>query len=1092
MASLQLTLLGGFQARIGSGPALPLRTRKAQALLAYLALSAGRAHPRDKLATLLWGNSPEGQARNSLRQALFALRRALPAGGVRVEGDAVAVDPATVEVDVAAFERGVAEGTSAALEAAVPLYQGDLLAGLSVEGAAGFEEWLLGERERLRELALEGLAKLLAHQRSAARTEPAIQTGLKLSSLDPLQEPVHRTLMRLYAQTGRRGAALRQYQQCVGALQRELGVEPEAETKQLYQEIIRRRDEAPSSRTALGKAGQELTRRAPLGSRPEAVTTETSLIGRDVELATLRNALAEAGGGRGRAVAVLGEAGVGKTRLLVEVATEARQGGSHVLFGRAYESAQILPFGPWVDAFRTGGLITEEVMVSGLNPVWRAELARLFPELAGPGLPAPSDDYLRLFESVAYLVAHVAATQPLALMLEDLHWADEMSLRLLSFLGRRVKAWPVLVVATAREEELADADTLRRVLGELRGEGHFGELLLSPLSRADTSRLVRCLTVAGSDAGTVAWLEEQAWAASEGNPFVVVETVRALREGLTLQEPATLSLPQRVRDVIAGRVARLSEGSRQLLSVAAVIGREFDFALLQRASRVPDRDAAEGVEELVRRRMLHGVDEAFDFTHDRIREVVYGGLLPPRRKLLHGDVAVALDALTAGALDPPAGALGRHYRHAEVWDKAVFHLREAGLKALARSSNREAVAYFEQALAALSHLPETRETLEQAVDLRFDLRTSLFPLGEVRSILGHLREAERLARRLDDQRRIGRVSVYMSHLLHATGRPNEAREFGQRARVIAEALGDLAIKVGATFYIGASCYFMGDYGTGHDFLQETVQSLEGDLGRERYGLVGLPAVMARTYLTWIHAERGEFEAALVQGRDGVRLAEAVDHPYSLIIACWGLLYLHAGRQELGEVDQLSKRALALARQWDIPLPSAITTGIVGHAYALAGRIADGLGLLEESVRLHELSGLVYYHSLIVAYLAEAYLLADRPDDALVFGEQALGLARKRGERGFEAWCLRTLGEIAAHADPPHVERAQGRYREALALATELRMRPLAAHCHLGLGTLYRRTGIRAKAEEHLNSASTMYREMNMGFRLAQAEAAMTE
>ena len=210
--------------------------------------------------------------------------------------------------------------------------------------------------------------------------------------------------------------------------------------------------------------------------------------------------------------------------------------------------------------------------------------------------------------------------------------------------------------------------------------------------------------------------------------------------------------------------------------MAAVIGREFDFALLQRASGLTEREAAEGVEELVRRRMLHGVDEGFDFTHDRIREVVYGGLLPPRRKLLHGDVAVALEALTAGALDPPAGALGMHYRHAEVWDKAVFYLREAGVKASARSSNREAVAYFEQALAALSHLPETRETLEHAIDLRFDLRTSLFPLGEVRGVL----DASAGGRTPDpDAQRPATdrpLSVYMSHILHATGRPNEARD----------------------------------------------------------------------------------------------------------------------------------------------------------------------------------------------------------------------------------------------------------------------------------------------------------------------------
>jgi len=786
-------------------------------LLAYLALPPGRAHPRDKLVTLLWGDSPEGPARNSLRQALFALRRALPPDAVRGESDTIALDPSAVEVDVAAFERGVADGTPAALAAAVPLYRGDLLAGLSVEGTGDFEEWLLGERERLRELALEGLARLLAHQRAAGATEAAVQTGLALVGLDPLQEPAHRALMRLSAEAGRRGAALRQYQQCVGVLRRELGVEPEAETKQLYQELLRQRPGRAASSDRLAPA--------PRAPDREVSAPETPLIGRDVELAMLRNALAEAGSGHGRAVAVLGEAGVGKSRLLVEAATEARQAGSHVLIGRAYESAQILPFG---------------------------------------------------------------------------------------------------------------------------------------------------------------------------------------------------------------------------------------------------------------------------FTHDRIREVVYGGLLPPRRKLLHGDVAVALEALTAGALDPPAGALGLHYRHAEVWDKAVSYLRQAGLKALARSSNREAVAYFEQALTALSHLPETRETLEQAVDLRFDLRTSLFPLGQVLRVLDYLQEADRLAQRLDDPRRSDRLSVYMSHILHVMGRPNAAREFGEKARAIAEPLGDLSIKVGATFYIGASCYFAGDYGSGLAFLRETVQSLEGDLGRERYGLVGLPAVMARTYLTWIHAERGEFEAALAHGRDGVRLAEAVDHPYSLIIACWGLLYLHAGRQELDHVHQLSERALALARKWDPPLPSAITTGIVGHAYAVAGRTADGLALLEASVRLHESSGLVYYHSLIVAYLAEAYLLAGRPDDARVSGEQALGLARERGERGFEAWALRTLGEIAAQSDPPDVERARRRYGEALALATELGMRPLAAHCHLGLGRLARRIGQHQQAQEHLRTATTMYREMAMPFWLERADTALRQ
>jgi len=1085
MKRLRITLLGGIsvQRAAGVGIALP---GKAQALVGYLALQGGQAQPRDKLAAILWPGVPHPRARHNLRQLLVVVRQALLAESLEETGDGVTFDTAAVEIDAAEFERLVKIGDIDALAQAATLYHGDLLAGLGRQSEA-FEEWLLPERERLRELAVEAFTRLLARQIDASAVGAAIQTATRLLALDSTHEAAHRALMRLHVQQGRRAAALRQYQTCVSILQRELGAEPEAATRELYQEIVRRRHEPDrdASTRARHASAKPIAGGAGHGERSETVNVEAPLIGRSAELAALHRALENARSGRGRVIVLLGEAGIGKSRLVAEVMTHAQEQTGGVLFGRAYESAQILPFGPWVDAIRNSGLLAEEATLSGLSPVWRAELARLFPELAGPDLPAPSDDYLHLFESLVHLIAHVAAARPITIVLEDVHWADEMSVRFLSFVGHRVHAWHVLVVATAREEELADADVLRRVLEELRSEGH-DEVLLSPLSRSDTSALVQSLTAATNDS-EVARLTEQVWATSEGNPFVAVEALRALREGMRLSAWAKLPVPQRVRDLVNGRAERLSDGARQLLPVAAVIGREFDFALLQRASGLTEREAAAGVEELVRRRMLHDVDGGFDFTHDRIREVVYSGLLPPRRKLLHGDVAMTLETLTARALEPPAAALGTHYRHAEVWDKATVYLRQAGFKALARSSSREASAHFEQALSALSHLPESRETLEHAIDLRFGLRTSLFPLGEVLRVLTYLQEAEPLTRALDDQHRIGQLSVYMSHILHVTGRPNEARDFGEKARTVGKTLGNLSVAVGGTFYKGAACYFAGDYEAALDLLRETVESLAGDLGRDRYGLVGLPAVMARAYLTWIHTERGEFEAALAHGHDGVRLAEAVDHPYSLIIACWGLVYLHATRQELEQTAHFGDRALALARAWDLPLPSAITAGIMGHAYVVGGRTGEGLALLEESVRLHESSGLVYFHSLIVSYLAEAYLLAGRPDDARVFGEKALALTRKRRERGFEAWSLRVLGEIAASTGRPSIESAESYYRQALALATERGMRLLAALCHLGLAKISRHTG-ETGGPAHLSIAVKEFGELAIPFWLEKARA----
>src|SRR5262245_28053042 len=311
MTRLSLTLLGGFQARLDPGPPLALSTRKSQALLAYLALPVGRAHPRDTLAALLWGGNRQDSARAGLRQALFFIRRALggAAGALRQAGDTLALEAPAVDVDTAAFERLVLAGTPDALAQAATLYRGDLLSGFALDEPP-FEEWLVRERERLRELAVEGLARLLAQQKATVgRAEEAVRTALQLLGLDPLQEPVHRALMRLYADGGRRGAALRQYQQCVAVLQRDLGVEPEAETKLLYREILRRRDEHPVAGEAL------VSQRSPrvAESRTTGAGDEAELIGRGAEMAALHAALEGATGGTSRVAIVLGEAGIGKS-----------------------------------------------------------------------------------------------------------------------------------------------------------------------------------------------------------------------------------------------------------------------------------------------------------------------------------------------------------------------------------------------------------------------------------------------------------------------------------------------------------------------------------------------------------------------------------------------------------------------------------------------------------------------------------------------------------------------------------------------------------------------------------------------------------
>jgi tetratricopeptide (TPR) repeat protein len=465
-------------------------------------------------------------------------------------------------------------------------------------------------------------------------------------------------------------------------------------------------------------------------------------------------------------------------------------------------------------------------------------------------------------------------------------------------------------------------------------------------------------------------------------------------------------------------------------------------------------------------------------------------VLQERRRALHAMIVDAIEAVYPERLTQQVERLAHHSFRGEAWEKAVTYLRQAGARAFARSANREAVGSFEQALAALQHLPETRGTLEQAIDLRFDLRTALFPLGEFERIVGCLREAQGLARTLDDQRRLGQLSVYMCHNLWITGHPREALAFGQSAQAIAESLGDVPLQVTGNLYLGAACLHAGDYRWAEDLLRKVLHMLEGDRSRERFGLAGFPAVLVRYYLDLVFAERGKFHEGIIHGQEGILLGEALDHPYSLAVMCWGIALLHINRGELSHAVRLLQRGLALSREWNLSYFSVMNTGSLGYAHALSGRVAEGIPLLEDALSATETMGFGAYQPLFLAYLGEAHVLGDRLEDALESAERALSLARERGHRGDEARALRLLGEVAARRDPP--EHADGHYRAALALAEELGMRPVVAHCHLDFGKFYRRVGDGARAEEHLTTAAAMYREMDMGFWLAKVQAISRE
>jgi DNA-binding SARP family transcriptional activator/tetratricopeptide (TPR) repeat protein len=1094
---LTLRLFGGFQARLGER-GLTFPTRKAQALLAYLAVRPEQNYTRNKLAAMFWGGRGKEQARQSLRQSLSALRGAFAPFQLRilvVEGDRVMLDQPSIDVDVAEFERLASRDAPRDLERAAVLYVGDLLDGVDV-GEEPFEEWLRGERARLRETAVHVLTRLVPHQAKSGSPESAIQTAVRLLALDPLREETHRTLMRLYARHGRLGDALRQYQACVSALRAELGVEPAEETRRVYREIVPRRRPVVSARQSRAPSGAG----APEpGARLFGPAGHPPLINRQKELAQLRDALGNALSRRGGTTIILGEAGIGKTRLAAELVREMERRGGRVLAGHAYETERTLPFAPWVAVLRAGLRLYEEVAPRP-KPIWQDELAKLLPELGEPRSAAVGGNPIRVFEAVAHFLRDLVAFRPLLLVVENLQWADETSLRLFTFLVRRIDAWPLLMVGIVRREELGESTVLGRLLQESDGRSPLRRLSVGALSRADTAALVRALAGRDIDAPTAVRLANQVWLMSEGNPFMVVESMRALETGEIAPVHGRLPLPQRVREVIAGRLERLSPRARQIVAAAATIGREFDFALLERASALGEFQTTVGVEELVRKHVIHGIGDRLDFSHDTIREVALTQISPHRRKALHRRVAIALEQLHADNLELHTAALANYFCEGELWDKAVLYLSRAAMHAVARSANWEAVVLFDRALEALGHLPEVRRTLEHGIDLRIALEHSLLLVGEPARALEHLLEAERLAEALDDCWRLGWVSNYLSEYFRTVSEHDRALVVGQRALKIGTDLGDVTLQVETRLRLGQVCHARGDYRGAAELLGMNLvapmaaashhedQSLLATLCSRRAG-TGLLSVLSRVWLLWCLAELGDFAMELCDGQ--VRLAESASprDPFQLMLA-----YLAAGRLHLrkGDIElaiQFLEKCREAQRLGNFEVWSSSISSTIGYAYLLGGRVGEAMAFLTEAIEQANSTKSVFGHSLRLAYLGEAVLLTGRTEEALHHARCALEVSRAQREHGHEAYVLRLLAEIAAHQEPLDVEATAAAYRLALGLTNELGMRPLMAQCHLGLGRLGRRAGQPDLAERHLTAATTLFREMGMSQWLEKAEAA---
>jgi len=461
---------------------------------------------------------------------------------------------------------------------------------------------------------------------------------------------------------------------------------------------------------------------------------------------------------------------------------------------------------------------------------------------------------------------------------------------------------------------------------------------------------------------------------------------------------------------------------------------------------------------------------------------------PERRREVHMRIVDALETLPQDRIGEQIERLAHHAVQGEAWEKAVTYLQQAGVMALARSAYREAAARFDQALLALGHLPDSRQKLEQAIDLRLDARNALNPLREDQRMFDYLSEAKRLVETLGDKRRLGQASGYLAQYFWGIGDYEPALESAQRALAIANDHSEFGLSIQANLFLGMIFYAQGRYRPAIDFLKNNLVALEDKPSQVPAGMNALPAVISRAVLVWCAAELGEFAGAIALAEEAVQIAVAANKPFSLaqVHFAMGFLYLRQG--DLQRAIPVLERNLTHCQTWNISAVWPRTAAALGAAYALAGRLGEALPLLERAVEQGASMRFIADHALQVAWLSEGHLRTGRLQDASARANRALELSRSHGERGHEAWVLRLLGEIASRQDPPDDELAQGHYRQALSLAQETGMRPLVAHCHLGLANLHRRTGKPEQAHQHLSTAATMYREMDMRFWLEQAEA----
>ena len=857
----------------------------------------------------------------------------------------------------------------------------------------------------------------------------------------------------------------------------------------------------------------------------------TPLVGRDAEIDIFNKLVKRTSAGRGQIMAMIGEPGIGKSRLVHEFTRHQLPPGWLVLEAASVSYGKATPYFPLIEMLRryfgigTGegsediqsrvaihileldntlkdaippilsllGALTDE-QTTARDRDWLTKMPEISDIIRHFNSMDPQQRRRHTLDSLKRICIRESRRQDLLLVFEDLHWIDHETQAFLDLLVDSLPMTRLFLLVNYRPE-------YNHLWSE---KSYYTQLRVDPLQTSSAEELLSKLLGNNPDLTALKHLLVKR---TDGNPFFAEESVRSLveasvltgergayRPGLKIDD---LVIPNTVQNVVADRIDRLPAEEKHLLQTAAVIGVIVPFDLLQAVSELSDDQLFQYLAHLKSAEFIYESNLfptlEYTFKHALTNEVAYGALLHDRRVALHARIVSALEATTGTQVHDHVEKLAYHAFYGEHWEKAVKYLKEAGTKAMIRSANANAVLLFDRALAALQKWPDSRDKLVHAIDVRLELRNALFLLGEFGRIEKNLKDAQAAAEKLQDRERLRRVWNAQLSLFSLNGEPEQVIEFGERALNPDMSCADRGLDGVTYYYMGIAHHMMGNYRRAMDVLRRAIAIVDvGDLRYQRFGTSNIISVSCRNWLVHSLALTGSFRDGILTAQEGISIAEEIKHPYSLAYITCSLGFLYLVKGDLKQALEVFERCERCCEESNIRVLVPQTSAYLGFAHALQGNANEALSLLDrgdvQSISIGRTSG----QSLRVSWHGESCLLSGRLQDALRIASRALELSVKHRERGHGAWAMKLMGDITALTDEAGFAKAEDFYNQGMSVAVELGMRPLEAHCHFGLGKLYLRAAQSKAAHRELSKAATLYSDMDMRFWLAKAETALAE